>query len=197
MLWGEKTIENIQVLEYWKKLNKSDDENFSNQHADEIYMPSSCVKKSQLNEKQIAQIRITNNFSGTLTKDLFNVVWSFISKARRHRSFGQKVLRYNKNPEAYGAVRHTMEVDGYTRIWYEYVPDKVKTMNCPVPLVTIQHGRGSSAEAFFDISGISCVAEERDFIVCFPEAGVHQQKKMVLEIYFYGMEHTRIRKSMM
>lgn len=176
MMWTENSGENHKVSEYWKKQNRSDDEVFSNQYADEIYMPVTCVKKSQINEEQISQVRITNGFSGSLTKDVFEAVWSYVGKARRHRSFGGKNLRYNKNPETYGAVRHTMEVDGYTRVWYEYVPEHVKEMNAPVPLVTIQHGRGSSAEAFFDISGMSCVAEERNFIVCFPEAGIHQQK---------------------
>lgn len=176
MHWTENTGENRSVAEYWKKQNKSDEEAFSNKYANEIYMPSTCVKKSQINEEQIAQVRITNGFSGTVTKEIFDVVWPYVSKARRHRSYGSKALRYNKAPEDYGAVRRTMELDGYTRVWYEYVPEHVKTLNSPVPLITIQHGRGSSAEAFFDISAMSCVAEERDFIVCFPEAGVHQQK---------------------
>lgn len=176
MLWSANTGENRQVAEYWKQQNHSDEEAYSNAYADEIYLPVTCVKKSQINEEQISQVRITNGYTGHLTRAVFEAVWSYIGKARRHRSFSGKALRYNKNPEAYGAVRHEMEVDGYTRIWYEYVPGHVKEMNTPVPLVTVQHGRGSSAEAFFDISGMSCVAEERDFIVCFPEAGVHQQK---------------------
>lgn len=176
MVWTENTGDNYKVSEYWKKQNKSDMEVYSNKYADEIYMPDICVKKSQINEEQIAQVRITNCFSGILTKDILDAVWSYIGKARRHRSFGSKALRYNKSPEEYGAVRHTIIVDGYSRVWYEYVPEHVKNTYNLVPLVTILHGRGSSAEAFFDISGMSCVAEERDFIVCFPEAGIHQQK---------------------
>lgn len=176
MLWTAHTGENRKVSEYWKKQNQSGEEMLSGTYADEIYLPSTCIRKSQINEEQIAQVRITNGFSGTVTKEVFAAVWSYIGKARRHRSYERKNLRYNKTPEEYGAVRRTIEVDGYTRVWYEYVPERVKTRNEPVPLVTIQHGRGSSAEAFFDISGMSCVAEERDFIVCFPEAGVHQQK---------------------
>jgi len=176
MLWTENTGENYRISAYWKKQNKSDEEVFSNKYADEIYMPSTCVKKSQINEEQIAQVRITNGYSGMPDQDTFDAVWSYIGKARRHRSYGIKNLRYNKKPEEYGAVRHTIKVDGYTRVWYEYVPEHVKSMNSPVPLITIQHGRGSNAEAFFDISGMSCVAEERDCIVCFPEAGIHQQK---------------------
>lgn len=176
MLWSSNEGNNRDVCEYWMQQNKVDAEVFSNKYADEIYFPTICVKKSQINEEQISQVRITNQFSGVLTRELFDVVWDYIGKARRHRCYGTKALRYNKNPEVYGATRHTMDVDGYIRVWYEYVPERVKTSKNPIPLVTIQHGRGSSAEAFFDISGMSCVAEERDFIACFPEAGVYQQK---------------------
>ena len=176
MLWSQNTGENARVSAYWKMQNKSQKEAFSNGYADEIYLPDTCVKKSQINEEQIAQVRITNGYSDMPDQELFDAVWAYIGKARRHRSYGTKNLRYNKKPEDYGAVRRTIQVDGYTRVWYEYVPEHVKNMESPVPLITIQHGRGGSAETFFDISGMSCVAEERDCIVCFPEAGVHQQK---------------------
>ena len=69
-----------------------------------------------------------------------------------------------------------MELDGFTRLWYEYVPDHIKTAKKPVPLVINMHGRGGNAESFMDMSGMNCVAEERDFIVLFPEASVYQQR---------------------
>lgn len=43
------------------------------------------------------------------------------------------------------------------------------------------HGRGGSAETFFDMSGMSLVAEARHFIAVFPESGIHQQKRMGLK----------------
>lgn len=107
---------------------------------------------------------------------LVEEIWAYIRQNCRHRSFGSKAIRKYKDPEAYGATLHKMQIDGYTRIWYEYVPESVKKKETDVPLVVTMHGRGGSAETFFDISGMSCVAEERDFIVLFPEAGVYQQK---------------------
>ena len=88
-----------------------------------------------------------------------------------------KALRSYKKPEAYGAERKTLEVDGFTRLWDEYVPEAVKKEGKPVPLVVCMHGRGGSAESFFDLSGMSCVAEERGFILLIPEASISQQKK--------------------
>ena len=96
--------------------------------------------------------------------------------ARRHRCHGMKALRGYKDPAACGATLHTLEVQGFTRLWYEYVPEQVKAEGKPVPLVVNLHGRGGSAESFMDMSSMNCVAEERGFIVLFPEAGIHQQR---------------------
>ncbi len=176
MAWQENIGHNAQACEYWKKQNDTTNEVFSNADADEIYFPSAICKKSTVNEEKISQVRVTNHYSGILTEEFFEAVWSYIGKARRHRCFGSKALRNFKKPEDYGAKLHTMELDGFTRLWYEYVPDHIKTAKKPVPLVINMHGRGGNAESFMDMSGMNCVAEERDFIVLFPEASVYQQR---------------------
>jgi len=53
-------------------------------------------------------------------------------------------LRNFKDPAAYGAKLRTLEIDGFTRYWYEYVPERVKTGSKPVPLVVNMH---AAAEA--------------------------------------------------
>ena len=175
MCWGETTGDNQAVRDYWKGQNDAYNEVFSNRWADEIYFPSRVCKKSQVNEEKIAQVRVTNGWSGDLNEEFFTAIWDFISLARRHRSFSKKALRWYEDPAAYGAQLHTLEVDGFTRRWYEYVPESVRNSAAPVPLVVCMHGRGGSAESFIDLSGMNRVAEERDFIVLFPEASVYQQ----------------------
>ena len=176
MAWGQNSGANADVCAYWKAMNDADGEPFANQWADEIYFPRTVCKKGQINEEKIAQVRVTNGYSGTLEEPLLDAVWAYLSKVCRHRCFGTKALRNRIDPEAYGFVRRTMELDGWTRTWYEYVPDRVKTLDRPVPLVVCMHGRGGTSESFISLSGMSRVAEERDFIVLFPEAGVHQQR---------------------
>lgn len=176
MLWSENCGDNAEVCDYWKKQNDSAEEKFSNGEADEIYFPSTLYKKSSVNEEKISQVRITNHFSGDITKERFSTVWKFISKARRHRCYGTKALRNFMKPEEYGARLHTMELQGFTRFWYEYVPEGVEKTGKPVPLVINMHGRGGSAESFMDLSGLNRVAEERDFIAVFPEASIYQQR---------------------
>ncbi len=176
MAWTKNSGANAKVCDYWKTMNDADSEVFSNRWADEIYFPGRVIKKSQINEEKISQVRVTNGFSGDVTESFFGAVWDYIGLACRHRGFGTKMLRYRMEPESYGFTYHTMELDGFTRCWYEYVPEKVKKSGKPAPLVVCMHGRGGTAETFISLSGMSRVAEERNFIVVFPEAGVSQQR---------------------
>ncbi len=176
MLWGENSGANAQVCQYWKVQNDSDGEPFSNSFANEIYFPSTVCKISQINEEKIAQVRVTNGFTGEPDPALIAAVWGYIGKARRHRCFGTKTLRIFEDPVEYGAELHTMEHEGFTRLWYEYVPDCVKESAGPVPLLVVLHGRGGSAESFMDLSGMNRVAEERGFIAVFPESSIYQQR---------------------
>lgn len=176
MAWSMNTNHNAAVCNYWKDQNHVDDEVFSNQWADEVYFPGRVCKKSQVNEESIAQVRVSNDYTGNLSEEFFTAVWEYLSQARRHRCFSKKALRRYIDPDAYNARLHTMEIDGFTRCWYEYVPENVRSSTEPVPLVVCMHGRGGSAESFIDLSGMNRVAEERNFIVVFPEASVHQQR---------------------
>ena len=176
MSWKTKKGANEAAFVYWMKNNGCADECFANKWADEIYFPSFVCLKSQTNEENIAQIRVTNGYDGKMEPSFLDAVWGYLSKSCRHRGFGTKQLRLRIDPEAYGFTRHTMELDGWTRLWYEYVPSRVARSGKRAPLVVCMHGRGGTAESFISLSGMSRVAEERNFIVVFPEACVSQQK---------------------
>lgn len=176
MVWKKKEGANEAAFDYWMRNNGCSDESFSNQWADEIHFPSDVCRKTQINEENIAQVRVTNGYDGTLEPSFLGAVWNYLRQACRHRGFGTKQLRHRIDPESYGFTRHTMELDGWTRLWYEYVPKRVKESGKNAPLVVCMHGRGGTAESFISLSGMSRVAEERDFIVVFPEACVSQQR---------------------
>ncbi len=176
MVWQDQKEVHGQIRDYWKKQNDVSDEKYSCGLADEIYFPCNVCKKSTLNEEKVSQVRITNHWDGRVSLELIEEIWQYIRQNCRHRSFGSKAIRKYKDPVEYGASLHKIQLGGYTRIWYEYVPEHVKEKGTKVPLVVTMHGRGGTAETFFDISGMSLVAEERDFITVFPEAGIYQQK---------------------
>ncbi len=174
MGWTRHTDENDNVLRYWLKQNDADAEAFANAYAQEIYFPSTVCRTSQINEEKISQVRVTLGTAGLEDRGLADAVWAFLKKACRHRGFGHKMLRNRIDPEAYGFTLHTMEHQGFTRLWYEYVP--AGAAGKAVPLVLCMHGRGGTADSFLSLSGLSRVAEERSFIAVFPEACVYQQR---------------------
>lgn len=161
------------AVDYWKEQNHVIEPPLTGYGA-QIWMPSPVRKYSEVNEERISQVRLT---LGDATVDLASLerMWSYIGLARRHRSYGQKDLRYFKRPGDCGAVLQERGINGMARLWYEYVPESC-TSGQRYPLVVVMHGRGGTAETFFDISGMSQVAEARKFIAVFPQAGIHQQK---------------------
>ncbi len=171
------------AIDYWKEQNHTVGLPLSGQGADQIWMPSPVKTRSEVNEEQIAQVRVTVG-TAEVTADSLERMWSYIGLARRHRSFAQKNLRYFREPVSCGAVLQQREIDGMARLWYEYVPERC-TPDQQWPLVVVMHGRGGTAESFFDISAMSAVAEARRFIAVFPQAGIHQQKPGGLKNVLY------------
>ncbi|MDO4414438.1 MAG: PHB depolymerase family esterase [Erysipelotrichaceae bacterium] len=166
---------NGSAIEYWKQQNHTVGKPLSGDGADYIWRPDYVRKVNEINEEHISEVRVAVR-NELFTEETLNDAWSYIRLARRHRGQGGKCLRYYKDPIACGAVKKTMEVDGMVRTWYEFVPEECRDGK-KYPLVVTMHGRGGSAETFFDLSGMSVVAKERKFIAVFPEAGIHQQKK--------------------
>ena len=171
-----------EVLNYWRKQNNSQSAPLFDDCGTEIYLPSNLQKISKINTEQISQTRITiipeKKTSGS---DILEYMWSYIGAARRHRCYGEKALRYYRDPLKNGAAYHTMIVDGFLREWYEYVPERLKNSREAVPLVVVMHGRGGNGETFFDITDMSLVAEERGFICAFPTADFYEFKKTGLK----------------
>lgn len=178
-----------KVIDYWKKVNHDENTYYSNQNANYIYMPSYAYKPSQNDDQNVARVQVT--VSKNATKDnpkLNEAVWTdFLSKTRRYLGIANGDLRSYVEPEQLGAVRKTMEVDGYTREWYEYVPTGVKANpDKPVPLIVAMHGRGGSGQEFIGRSGWITVAEERNFIVVFPTSGIDKQHNKAVPITLWN-----------
>ena len=165
----------VSAASWWRANNRSGEEVFSTKDADYIWMPAPIRQTLEMDEEMIAQVRVTVGDTACSLARL-EQMGSDIGLARRHRGQERKNLRYFKDPLLCGAVRKTMEVDGLTREWYEYVP-KCCTPDQKWPVVVVMHGRGGTAETFFDISNMYQVANRRKFIVACPQAGVYQQKK--------------------
>lgn len=174
-LCNREDADNCAAISYWKEQNHVTGEPLCGAGAEEIWCPTPVRVHSEVNEEYIAQVRIAKAETG-FSREQIDHAWNYIGLARRHRGQGRKRLRYFKNPIACGAVKREKEVDGMMRTWYEYVPSGC-TPDQKWPLVFAFHGRGGTAETFFDLSGISALAEERKFIAVIPQAGLYQQKE--------------------
>lgn len=174
---------NREALSYWKEQNHVTGEPLKGQGADWIWMPSPVHNRTQVNEEQISQVRVTLG-SGKADFERLSKAWAYIGMARRHRGFAGKNLRYFRDPVVSGAVLQERVFEGMNRLWYEYVPESCGT-DQKWPLVVVMHGRGGTAESFFDISAMAQVAEARRFLVVFPQAGIHQQKPDGLKNVLY------------
>ncbi len=178
LLIEQETAVSEQLLAYWEKENHAQPQPLYDEKKTAIFLPAAVKDTSKINEDDIAQTRLTTGFRlQDLNFDTLSYVWAYIGSARRHRSYGNKILRYFRNPLEHGATYHTLIVDGMKREWYEYVPKKVQQKGEPVPLVCVFHGRGGNGETFFDITEMSVVAEERGFIAVFPTADLYQIRK--------------------
>ena len=111
----------VSAASWWWASNRSGEEVFSTKDADYIWMPAPIRQTLEMDEEMIAQVRVTVGDTACSLARL-EQMWSYIGLARRHRGQERKNLRYFKDPLLCGAVRKTMEVDGLTREWYEYVP---------------------------------------------------------------------------
>lgn len=166
-------MENDTAISYWKKQNNTVEPYLTGQGADYIWMPSPIHHFLELDEEFISQVRVSVR-PLDISYNRIETIWDYIRLARRHRGQSHKNLRYYKNPVECGAVLQTRNIDGFNRIWYEFIPECC-TPEQKWPVVVVMHGRGGTAETFFDITNMFMVANRRRFIAVFPQAGVFQQ----------------------
>ena len=179
-IFADEASEGVKAeIEYWKKANNNDSAAYSNEYADEVYMPSFIYHGMQMDDWNIAQTRLTvgKNVDGTGVELLQEIYDDFLWVYARHRGIGNQELRYYLSPEDYGMTLYSAEVNGLTRYWYVYVPDCVKNSSQPVPLVVSMAGRGGSNTTFPSLTDWPLIANERGFICAFPIAGYGRQMK--------------------
>lgn len=167
----------LRVRDYWIRENHDQQEPLFDERGTAVYRPAPLSRTSSINDAPVAEVRMTLGFRmEQLSCDMLDYVWRFVGAARRHRSYRNKILRYYRDParEENGAQYHQLCVDGMMREWYEYVPERFRQSEKPLPLVVAFHGRGGNGQSFFDITDLSLVAEERGFIALFPTADIYQ-----------------------
>lgn len=166
----DELTENEQnVLEYWNQSNNVGNEILSSSSATAIYISEKATTDPNINEdKYLAETRYTvaENTSDYSDVERNREVWEFLSSIVRPVGYANNELHANRTLDEWGVTKHTTEVDGVTRYWLEYVPDRLhETEDGKVPLVVQFHGANQLAETFLLFNESIQLAKDRGFIL--------------------------------
>lgn len=170
------------ALEYWKYSNKNEGERLSNADADGIFLAKTNSIDTLIDEQDLlAQTRYTVRAdAAAYSPNRARTAWRFLSRVIRPVALANGDLRAARSTEEWGATRRTVNVDGITRYWIEFVPRVLrKTADGVAPLMVYSHGNNNTAEAIVDRTEMIKVANERGFIVVFPTGSLYNSDKQM------------------
>ena len=171
LLTDKLTPAQSAVLEYWKKANKSQPDAYVSQEST-WYLPSEYTEHSLIEEVVGGKIRISKMASPS------EICKTFFSRYLRSTGIGNWNLKVWRTDEEAGVEFKTIEVDGYRREWYQYIPTKMRlNPDYKAPLVVSCHGGSNLHKVFFPATDWIKVAEARGFMVVFPAAALRHFPK--------------------
>ena len=162
------------ILDYFKAQNDVVDEAFSNAYADEIYFPNQKTTSLLLNEQPMSQVRLTvTDDAAALNAERALAVYDFLRLGTREVGYGAKTMRYAHDLSDWGATVETVEINGVTRFWIQYVPTALRnTAEGKAPLLLVLHGAALDGEYYAERSEYIKLAEEYGFIIAFPTGSI-------------------------
>jgi poly(hydroxyalkanoate) depolymerase family esterase len=163
---SERITKNTQnVVDYWLRANDCE-------HTSKPFEDGRQYRASK--ESSVGIVQITEHKVDYYDQDFTKKVWNqFLKNFSR---FGSAIYN-NRLCETLdftglGIEPMTMEVDGFTREWFEYVPVKGRNSEEKLPLVVALHGFGQTGKIFVGYSQWHEVARERGFVVVFPTGSI-------------------------
>lgn len=162
------------VVNLLRGYNGCTDEVFSNANADMIWFPNQQVNDLLLNDQPMSQVRVTvAEDAAGLNADRAAYVYDFLKLGTREVGYGDKAIRYTHDLSDWGATLESVEIDGVTRSWVQYVPSKLReTAEGKAPLLVAVHGNALTGDYFAERTGFIRLAEEFGFIVAFPNGSI-------------------------
>ena len=163
------------VAEYWKSANECEDAAYT--LADSTvpataYFQSMVSPTAFVNAYPLGKVLLTEAEVSYDDAELSRTIWEdFLCKVQRYRSLDGNNLRPAFDPKALGFTKEERVIDGFSRYWLEYVPERVKqNPDVKVPMVIALHGAGQCGDVYAPYSEWFKVAEEAGFIAVFPTA---------------------------
>jgi poly(3-hydroxybutyrate) depolymerase len=164
------------VLDYWKYSNKAQSEMLASADATGIFLAKANSIDTLIDEQDLlAQTRYTvTTDAAAVDPGRSAKVWKFLSSVIRPVALANGDLRAARSTAEWGAVTRTIQIDGITRYWVEFVPAKLRpTAGGKAPLVVYMHGNNNTAEAIIDRTEMIKCANERGFILAVPTGSLY------------------------
>ncbi|MBQ9263279.1 MAG: hypothetical protein IJ189_03605 [Clostridia bacterium] len=173
-LFVSDAAEEEALIDLFRGYNGCTDEVFSSAVADRVYFPNQKTNDLLLNDQPLSQVRVTVAAdAAAYVADRAAQAYDFLHIGTREVGYGAKAMRYAFNVDEWGATVETVDVDGITRSWIQYVPSKLReTAEGKVPLLVALHGNALNGEYYAERSGFIRMAEEFGFIIAFPTGSI-------------------------
>lgn len=170
--------ENAGVADYWKKANEVEAEPYHRRGVQE-YHPIINTYRSEIEHQTGAQLWISGETDEKGRRySSKNYYEDFLSKTQRATSIVNGDLNPVRSMDEWHMERHTIEVDGYVREWYEYIPEeRLRHGGNKLPLVVFFHGGSNTAWANICTTEWVKAASERGFALAFPSGTMRNREK--------------------
>jgi poly(3-hydroxybutyrate) depolymerase len=159
-----------KVINYWKNANDCTDTVYTTPYAT-VY-PQTLVRAGRLdNDQNVSKVLVSVKKINYTDARFNEVVWKdFLGKTCRYgTNVYNNALRPYTSFEDLGIKKVEMNVDGFARHWFEYVPSIAKTNpDKKLPLLVVMHGSGQTGAIMVPYTEWYKVAEERGLIAVFP-----------------------------
>jgi poly(3-hydroxybutyrate) depolymerase len=159
-----------KVINYWKNANDCTDTAYTTPYVT-VY-PQTPVRVGRLdNDQNVSKVLVSVKKVNYTDAQFNEVVWKdFLGKTCRYgTNVYNNALRPYVSFEDLGIKKVEMNVDGFVRHWFEYIPSIARTNpGKKLPLLVVMHGSGQTGAIMVPYTEWYKVAEERGFIAVFP-----------------------------
>ncbi len=167
------------MLEYWNSCNNVGSEVLSNEWATAIYSAKANTIDSNINEQNyLVQTRYTiaEDAADYANVERNRVTWDFLSSVVRPVGYANNQLHAARSVEEWGASYQSVEVDGVTRTYIEFVPEHLcETEEGKAPAVLFFHGNNQGAETFLNNCEAIKLANDRGFTAILLTGALYNQ----------------------
>ncbi len=162
-----------KTVDYWAKADKCDPVGYTNGKTT-VYMESAESLAKDIEESIVAgRVQVTEQKTNYIDPAANEKIYTdyMLKNSRYGLGCLQNTIIPPFNYVEKGVRKVQLEVDGYVREWWEYVPPALRDSKDPVPLVVVNHGSGQTGEIMVaHHSEWYKVANARGFILAFPSA---------------------------